>query len=63
MWRVLSDRVQVGRRDVADRQHPVPADVRTIKIRRQRAAKARKVALTDPDEFVELMARLRRKAR
>jgi hypothetical protein len=36
-------------------------EVRTIKIRIRRAAKARKVALPDPDEFVELMARVRKK--
>jgi hypothetical protein len=30
---------------------------------RNGAAKSRKVALPDPDEFMELMARLRRKAR
>lgn len=36
-------------------------EVRTIKIRVRRAAKARKVALPDPDEFVELMARVRKR--
>jgi hypothetical protein len=36
-------------------------EVRTIKSRVRRAAKARKVALPDPDEFVELLARVRRK--
>jgi hypothetical protein len=41
-----------------------PADeVRTIKGRIRRAARARKVKLPDPDEFVELMARLRKRAR
>jgi hypothetical protein len=35
--------------------------VRTIKARIRRAAKARKVALPDPDEFVELMKRVRKK--
>jgi len=39
------------------------AEVRTIKVRIRRAAKARKVALPDPDEFVELMARVRKKKR
>jgi hypothetical protein len=38
-------------------------EVRTIKIRIRRAAKAREVALPDPDEFVELMARVRKKKR
>jgi hypothetical protein len=38
-------------------------EVRTIKIRVQRAAKARKVTLPDPDEFVELMRRVRKKRR
>jgi hypothetical protein len=38
-------------------------ELRTIKSRVRRAAKARKVALPDPDEFVELMARVRRKKR
>jgi hypothetical protein len=38
-----------------------PEEVRTIKSRVRRAAKARKLALPDPDEFVELMARVRRK--
>jgi hypothetical protein len=38
-------------------------EVRTIKIRIRRAAKARKVTLPDPDEFVELMARVRRRGR
>ena len=37
------------------------AEVRTIKARVRRAAKARAVALPDPDEFVALMARVRRK--
>ena len=36
-------------------------EVRTIKARVRRAAKARGVALPDPDEFMELMARVRRK--
>ena len=38
-------------------------EVRTIKIRIRRAAKARKVTLPDPDEFVELMARVRKRGR
>jgi len=38
-------------------------EVRTIKVRIRRAAKARKVALPDPDEFVELMDRVRKKRR
>jgi hypothetical protein len=38
-------------------------DVRTIKRRIRGAAKARKVALPDPDEFVELMARVRKRTR
>lgn len=38
-----------------------PAEVRTIKARIRKAAKARRVALPDPDEFVELMKRLRKK--
>ena len=37
------------------------AEVRTIKIRIRRAAEMRDVALPDPDEFVELMARVRKK--
>jgi hypothetical protein len=37
------------------------AEVRTIKARIRRAAKARKVTLPDPDEFVELMDRVRKK--
>ena len=36
-------------------------EIRTIKIRIRQAAKARQVALPDPDEFVELMARVRKK--
>lgn len=36
-------------------------EVRTIKARIRRAAKSRKVALPDPDEFVELLARVRKK--
>jgi len=36
-------------------------EVRTIKVRIRRAAKARNVILPDPDEFVELMARVRKK--
>lgn len=36
-----------------------PEEVRTIKGRVRRAAKARAIALPDPDEFVELMARVR----
>jgi hypothetical protein len=38
-------------------------EARTIKNRIRRAAKARKVALPDPDEFLELMDRVRRKRR
>jgi uncharacterized protein DUF6582 len=38
-------------------------EVRTIRSRIRRAAKARKVKLPDPDEFVELMARLRKRTR
>ena len=38
-------------------------DVRTIKSRIRRAAEAREVTLADPDEFVELMARVRKKKR
>ena len=38
-----------------------PAERRSIKLRVRRAAKARRVALPDPDEFVELMARVRKK--
>jgi hypothetical protein len=37
------------------------AEVRTIKARVRRAAKARKVTLPDPDDFVELMDRVRKK--
>jgi hypothetical protein len=33
-------------------------ELRTIKVRSRRAAQARQVALPDPDEFVELMARV-----
>ena len=36
------------------------AEVRTIKVRIRRAAKARQVALPDPDEFVKLMDRVRK---
>ncbi len=36
-------------------------EVRTIKARIRRVAKARKVALPDPDEFVELLRRVRKK--
>jgi hypothetical protein len=38
-----------------------PGERRTIKARIRRAAKARKVKLPDPEEFVELMARVRKK--
>jgi hypothetical protein len=38
-------------------------EIRTIKARVRRAAKARGVALPDPDEFVALMARVRRPRR
>ena len=38
-------------------------EVRTIKARVRRAATARRVALPDPDEFVELMGRVRKKRR
>jgi hypothetical protein len=40
-----------------------PEEVRTIKIRIRRAAKARGVELPDPQEFVELMKRVRRRKR
>lgn len=36
-------------------------EVRSIKARIRGAAKARKVALPDPDEFVELMDRVRKR--
>jgi hypothetical protein len=39
------------------------SELRTLKARIRGAAKARKVALPDPDEFVELMARVRKKKR
>ena len=38
-------------------------EARTIKARIRRAAKDRKVALPDPDEFVELMARVRKRGK
>ena len=37
------------------------AEVRTLTSRIRRAAKRRKVTLPDPDEFVELMARVRKR--
>ena len=40
-----------------------PGEQRTLKARIRAAAKARKVALPDPDEFVELMDRIRKKRR
>jgi len=40
-----------------------PAEQRTLKARIRAAAKARKVALPDPDEFVELMDLVRKKRR
>ena len=40
-----------------------PAERRTIKGRIKKAAQARGVELPDPDEFVELMARVRRRKR
>ena len=36
-------------------------EIRTIKSRVRRVAKARGIALPDPDEFVERMARVRKK--
>ena len=36
-------------------------EVRTIKLRIRRAAEARKVVLPDPDEFVELLDRVRKR--
>jgi hypothetical protein len=39
------------------------AEARTIKSRVRRAAKERKVTLPDPDEFIELMAKVRKKKR
>jgi hypothetical protein len=38
-------------------------EVQTIKSRIRKAAKARKMGLPDPDEFVELTARVRKKKR
>ena len=40
-----------------------PEEVRTIRIRIRRAAESRDVTLPDPDEFVELMRRVRKKKR
>jgi hypothetical protein len=37
-------------------------ELRTLKSRIRQAAKARKLALPDPNEFVELMARVRKKS-
>src|SRR4051812_8784795 len=39
------------------------AERRTIQARMRNAAAARKVTLPDPDEFVELMAKMRKKRR
>ena len=39
------------------------AERRTIQARIRKAAAARKVTLPDPDEFVELMAKVRKKRR
>ena len=39
------------------------AETRTIKSRIRRAATARHVTLPDPDEFIELMARVRKRKR
>jgi hypothetical protein len=36
-------------------------EIRTIKVRVKRAAKTRRVELPDPDEFVELMTRVRKR--
>jgi uncharacterized protein DUF6582 len=38
-------------------------EARTIKSRIRRAATARQVTLPDPDEFIELMARVRKRKR
>ena len=38
-----------------------PAERRTIKSRIRKAARARHVLLPDPDEFIELMKRVRKK--
>jgi uncharacterized protein DUF6582 len=38
-------------------------ELRTIKVRIRSAAESRKVALPDPDEFVKLMDRVRKKKR
>jgi hypothetical protein len=38
-----------------------PGERRTIRARIRAAAKVRQVALPDPDEFVELMARVRKR--
>lgn len=40
-----------------------PAERRTITSRIRKAAKARKVELPDPDEFMELMKRVRRRTK
>ena len=40
-----------------------PSERRTIMARIRKTAQSRKVTLPDPDEFVELMARLRRAKR
>jgi uncharacterized protein DUF6582 len=39
-----------------------PAETRTIKGRIRKVAEERKIALPDPDEFMELMKRVRRKS-
>jgi Family of unknown function (DUF6582) len=44
-------------------QKYTPGEQRTLKARIRAAAKARKVALPDPDEVVELMDRVRKRKR
>ncbi len=44
------------------RKYPA-AEVRTIKARIRRAAQSGNVALPDPDEFVELLARVRKRGK
>jgi hypothetical protein len=47
----------------SNRAKYTPAERRTIMSRIKRAAKARRLTLPDPEEFVELMARLRKAKR
>jgi hypothetical protein len=58
-----TDLPRSGPREARPPLEAAAGELRTLKARIRRPSKARKVALPDPDEFVKLMDRVRKKKR